>query len=204
MPELPVSRVRMRALLLVVLALCGGVAAAQAPDYSTLPVGKEQLARSSGAAGGELFRFLGLAGDRIGLLVNPDGYATVAVYDPDGRRLDGYAGSDARVLELTLPKDGLYFASVALRPAGNYIIKLERYHAAAPAAPVAPVLDPAWGLYAQLPGRFERQPRHESAEDAVEGPPDERIRGNVGSSHGLLPQRAARHAPASSFELTRQ
>jgi hypothetical protein len=161
MPELPMSVVRVRSLLLLLAAGASGAVAAQSPEYPMLQVGKEQTVRASGAAGGELFRFLALAGDRVSISVTADNNAALAIYGPDGKRIDADDGHKTLLAVVGAEKDGVYFASVVLRPVGNYTIKLERYHTAAPAPPPRPSADPAvYGVFARLLGASVQGPKN--------------------------------------------
>ncbi len=119
------------------------------------PLTMDQPRTQVGAVGngGELYPFIGLAGDRIETRVASAVGASLAVYGPDGALLGSDAGTGSRSLPLTLPNDGVYFVGVSVWKAGEYRLELKRLFTAAPAKRVPPPVDPVWGLYARLPGQ---------------------------------------------------
>ena len=118
MPELPVSRARF--LAAIAFVLCAWLGTEHARAQTMLGVGQPLSTRSGGERGGELYAFLGLAGDELLLTLTHGAAATLTVYGTDGAPLVGTEGPGALQLPVKLPMDGVYLVGVSLQPGGAW------------------------------------------------------------------------------------
>jgi hypothetical protein len=148
--------------LLHLLIACCFTASAWA-QQAPLAIDQPRTQVGSVGSGGELHPFIGLAGDKVEVRLDAAAGADLVVYGPDGGVLGHDARTGARSVQVSLPSDGIYFVGVSVWQAGEYVVHLKRTFTAAPPRRPPPPVDPAWGLYARLPGEMRSGSTAETA-----------------------------------------